>query len=64
LILIPYSPRSKDTATMPKRGYSMGLKVACRPMSAPTEKPLDVFISYSHKDEALKEELEVHCSGH
>jgi len=48
---------------MPKRGYSVGLKVACRPMSSPTEKPLDVFISYSHKDEALKEELEVHLSN-
>ena len=35
------------------------------PMPAPqsTTGPLDVFISYSHKDEDLKEELEVHLSN-
>ena len=30
--------------------------------SSVTEKPLDIFISYSHRDEDLKEELEVHLS--
>jgi hypothetical protein len=33
------------------------------PSNPPTPAPLDVFISYSHKDEDLKEELEVHLSN-
>ncbi len=33
------------------------------PAPQPTTGPLDVFISYSHKDEDLKEELEVHLSN-
>jgi len=48
---------------MLERGYSMGLKVEHWPMSSPTAQPLNVFISYSHKDEALKDELAVHLSN-
>ena len=44
--------------------YSEWLKAERSPMSqtAAVEPPLEVFISYSHKDEDLKEELEVHLS--
>lgn len=57
-----FTAGSKNQESTAKSGY-MNDNSTRLSMNSPTaEKPLEVFISYSHKDEALKEELEVHLS--